>query len=331
MNRRDTVIALLALGALPFAAKAQQTGKARRIGFLSPDTEASSAGQQALAQFPESLNRLGYQVGRNLNIEWRWGEAQDDKLPALAEELVRLRVDLIVARTTFPILAAKRATHTIPIVMLNANYPVELGLVESLARPGANVTGTSYFSPETIEKQLQILKEAAPKVTRLAILWNSNPGRKNYGDIIQGSLQRASTRLGMTLQFFEMSRAEEIRVALDRIVASRIDALWYDGQPLFRANVKQIVAFLLARRLASVGAVTPFADQGGLLSYTPDEKSFFDRTASFVDRILKGAKPADLPVEQPTKFNLVINLKTARAIGIKIPQSVLVLADRVIE
>jgi putative ABC transport system substrate-binding protein len=282
--------------------------------------------------FPASLRRFGYEEGKNLVIEWRWANAKPETLFELAEELVRLKVELIVARTNGPVAAAKQATRTIPVVMLNGNYPVESGLVASLARPGGNVTGTSYYSPELIGKQLQILKEVAPNTTRVAILWDStSPRDKGFGQIVGDALERASASLGMKLQYFEASGPEEVAGALDKIAAAGSEALWYSGYPIFRARGDEIVAFAIKRRLVSVGAVPGFADGGGLLAYAPDPTNFFDRTASYVDRILKGARPADLPVEQPTKFNLVINLKTAKALGINVPQSILLRADRVIE
>ncbi len=326
------MLAILAMGAAPRVLMAQSPGKVRRIGFLSADNLANPASQEAKTVFPASLKALGYEEGRNLVIEWRWGEAKEVSLPALAEELVRLKVELIVARTNAPIAAAMRATRVIPIVMLNASFPVEMGFVGSLARPGGNITGTSYSSPEVFEKQLQILKEIAPGAIRLAVLWDSNQSRsQGQGKIIGDSLERAATRLGMKLQYFEVSRPEEVTAAMDRIGASRMDALSYLGSSIFRPHVKEIVAVAIKRKIVSVGTVPTFADRGGLVDYAPDTKGFFDRTASYVDRILKGARPADLPVEQPTKFNLQVNLKTASAIGITIPQSILLRADRVIE
>jgi putative ABC transport system substrate-binding protein len=332
IRRRRLLIATGALLATPLSSFAQSTQAVRRIGFLSPDTYAAPAGQQAREMFPASLQRFGYREGKNLIIDWRWGEAKFETLPALAEELVRQKVELIVARTNGPIEAAKRATRTIPIVMLNGNYPVETGLVESLARPGGNVTGTSYQSPETLEKQLQMLKETTSSAVRVAIPWNSSiPRNTGFGKIVVDSLERAGARLGMKLQYFEALRPEEISATLDRIAESHADALFFLGDALFRSRSDDIAAFALKHKLASVGAVPDFADRGGLLAYSPDAQDFFDRTASYVDRILKGAKAAELAIEQPTKFNLVINLKAAKVLGIKIPQSVLIRADRVIE
>ena len=328
MNRRDAVVSLLALCAAPSIA--QPDAKVRRIGYLSPD-QSDAAGRK---RFSESLRRLGYEEGRNLVIEWRWGDGDGEKVAALAEELVRVKVEVIVARTNGPINAAKRATRAIPIVMLNGNYPVELGIVESLARPGGNITGTSYISAEFYEKQLQLLKEMAPRTIRVAILWDSSVRRDTggIGKITADALERAASRLGMKLRYFDAARPEDVDGVLERIAASSSDALLYPAFPLFRtpARQNQIVALALKRRLASLSDL-PIADKGLLATFGADAQTFIDRTASYVDRILKGAKPADLPVEQPTKFNLVVNLKTAMAIGLTIPQSILLRADRVIE
>ena len=332
MNRRNTVIAFFALGTVPLASFAQPSQRVRRIGFLSPDASASVSGLQARRMFPTSLRRLGYEEGNNLVIEWRWGEAKSETLPALAEELVRLKVELIVARTNDPIAAAKRATRTIPIVMLNGSHPVEMGFVESLPRPGGNITGTLYSSSELIEKQIEILREVAPRAVRVAIPWDSRrPRNIGFGKIRADSVERAAARSGMKLLYFDVSRPDEVNAALDRIAASRVDALFFFGEPVLRGHLDDIVAFVLKQNIVSVGTVPNFADSGGLLDYSPDEQEFFDRTASYVDRILKGAHPADLPVEQPTRFDLVINLKTAKALGIKIPPTLLVRAARVIE
>lgn len=331
MNRRDTLLALAALGASPCVTMAQPD-RIRRIGFLSADSAAYWAAQEARSLFPAALKRLGYEAARNLVIEWRWGEAKDSGLSALAVDLVRSKVELIVARTNAPIEAAIRATRSIPIVMFNASFPVEMGFVRSLASPGGNVTGTSYQISGFIEKQLEILKEAAPRVARLAVLWDARQARNaGLGKIFVDELERAAARHEMKLQYYEVSGPVEIRAAMDKIAASRVDAIYYMGSSVLRPHADEIRAFARARRIVTVGNVPNFAERGGLLEYAADTQNFFDRTASYVDRILKGAKPADLPVEQPTKFNLVVNLKTAKAIGVAIPQSVLLRADRVIE
>ena len=336
MNRRDILVALLALGGASFGAEAQQKDKVWRIGILSPDASASESGRYMLSAFTNSLKRLGYQVGKNIILDWRWGDGESDQLQAFAKELVRLGVDVIVAQTNEPIDAAMSVTHTIPIVMHNAWLPVDMGFVQSLARPGANVTGTSFqVESGLLPKQLQLLKEIAPRVGRVAFLENANLSKTRTGslsrDIIRRDMEQSSTTLGITSEVFQVARPEEIGGALEKIAASRCNALYYRGDPFFRGHAREIVSFLLNHRLPSVGAIPGFAEKGGLFVYAADANTAVYRTARYVHRILKGTKPTDLPVEQPTKFNLVINLKTAKVIGLKIPQSILVRADHVIE
>ena len=305
----------------------QGAEKRWRIGFLSLDTAASEAGRQARELFPPALAKLGYREGSNLNIEWRWADGKSGDLPELAAGLVRLPVDIIVARTNAPIVAAKNATRSIPIVMLNGNFPVETGLVESLAHPGGNVTGTSYISPETLAKQMQMLKEIVPRARRVAILGVDD----RTAQTMRASLNDAAESLGMTVRYYDVQSPERITDELEKIAASGTDALFYRGSPVLRTRTDQIMAFLQHRKLASIAIIPTFAEAGGLVHYAPDVQEYYDRTASYVDRILKGARAADLPIQQPTKFELVINLKTAKAIGITIPPAILVRADKVIE
>lgn len=331
LGRRRFCTAASVLLATPASVLAQPATNVRRVGFLSLDTPASVAGQQAQRDFPESLRRLGYRVGSNLVIDWRWANGRGANLDALAQSLVALKVDVIVARTNESIEAAMRATRKIPIVMLNGNFPVETALVESYSKPGGNVTGTAYISPETVEKQIQILKEVAPRTTRVAVLVNANTSDKPISRLYQASMERAGARFGMTFEYFQVGQPEGITAALKKVGESRADAFLYNGNSLFRTRTDEIMAFLRVHKMISFGLIPTFAESGGLLHYAPDIREFFDRTASYVDRILKGAKPSDLPVEQPTKFELVVNLKTARALGISVPQTILVRADRVIE
>lgn len=336
MNRRDTVLALILLGVLPVSADAQQTGKVWRVGVLSPDQADSNAGKQLLREFPQALKRHGYVEGGNLRLEWRWPDSQASKLTALADDLVRQNVDLIVARTTGPIIAAMAATRAIPIVMLNGNFPVEFGLVQSLARPGGNVTGTAYVSVETNEKLLQLLKEIAPKTTRVTSLQQvrgSNPKFLKVWTAIDESMLRAAARLGISKQDFDVSAGtlEEVMSALEGMAKSRSEFMVYWGDARYRAHQAAIADFLLRRRIPSISVIPTYVESGGLAQYCPDVLAIFDRTASYVDRILKGARPADLPVELPAKYEFAVNLKTAKAIGMTIPQSILVRADRVIE
>lgn len=328
---------LIASGALLAAqtAFAQQSGKVWRIGFLSPDAADSREGKFILREFPVALRRYGYVEGRNLLIEWRSPDGQRATLKSLAEDLVRQNVDLIVARTSGPVLAAMSATPTIPIVMLNGNFPVETGLVQSLPKPGGNVTGTAYASVETFEKLLQLLKEFAPKTTRTAFLAvsPSEPRAAQQANPVTAAMRRSAERLGTSFQGFDVGSGtlEEVTAALENMLKSRIESMVYLGEPRYRAHQAAIVDFLRSHRIASISIIQGFADIGGLAHYAPDVFAIFDRTASYVDRILKGARPADLPVELPAKYVLGVNLTTAKALGIKIPQSMLIRADQVIE
>ena len=309
---------------------AQKAEKIWRIGVLSADPANSIAGRQILEQFPAALGRIGYREGRNIELVWRWTDGSTVNLPELAMGLVRLPVDIIVARTNDPTVAAKNATRTIPIVMLNGNFPVETGLVKSLTRQGGNVTGTSYLSTETIEKCMQILKEIAPRVGRVAVLGTIGSANR-FGQTLRAALTHAADKLRMSVEFYDVQRPEDVAGVLEKIASSSSDAVYYTGAAALRTRTEQIMAFLRARKLASIAIIPTFAELGGLVHYAPDVQEFYDRTASYVDRILKGAKPADLPVDQPTKFELVVNLKTAAAIGLTIPPSFLVRADRVIK
>ena len=329
VTRRRFALVLGACALAPYSSFAQRT-KAWRVGFLSLDTSGSVAGQSALEQFPAALAKLGYGVGRDLVIEWRWGDGRTEDLPELAAGLLRTPVDVIVARTNDPIRAAMDATRSIPIVMLNGNFPVETGLVESLGRPGGNVTGTAYISPETIAKEMQLLKEIVPRARRVAILWTNSSSSSQFERIVRGSLDRAAGGLGLRTRYFEIRRPEDIAPALEEISSNNFDALWYQGSSVLRMRMDEIIAALLKRRLPSIANIPLFAELGGLVHYAPDVEEFFERTAGYVDRILKGARPADLPVHQPTKYELVINVETARAIGVAIPPAVLARADRVI-
>jgi len=315
--------------AAPLAAEAQQAGKVRRIGFLSLDAAGSETGQQQQRLLRESLRRIGLDEGANLLIEWRFADGKRERLLTLAKELVHLNVELILAAASNEaIAAARQATRTIPIVMHLANLPVESGFVESLARPGGNVTGTTWVSVETSNKQFQILKEAVPGATRVVNLWNPTMPEAS---IYRTWNERAAGMLGLTLQFVDASRPEDVTPALGRVAASRPDVLYVATDPVIRSRLREIVDFTLERKLPSMGAGFIFVRSGGLLYYGPDIPDTWDRTVSYVDRILRGARPMDLAVEEPTKYRLVINLKTAKALGLSIPPSLLQRADQVIE
>ncbi len=332
LDRRGLLIGAGALLATPLVCQAQPADKLRRIGFLSLETADSEGGQLAQKLIPAALKQHGFIERGNLFIEWRWANGKTADLPELAAELVRSKVEIIVARTNSPIQAAMNATKTIPIVMLNGNFPVEAGFVESLARPGGNVTGTSYWvSTDVFGKHIQILKELAPRTDRVASLRDaSNPGSP-LEQAIRLVLERSAARLGMTMHYFDVRQPMEIGAALNAIAASAIGAMFYSGSPMMRTRTAEIMAFLREHRLASIAPIPTFAEAGGLAHYSPDGRDFYDRTAGYVDRILKGARPSDLPVEEPTKYEFVINLKTAKANALTIPHNLLLRADRVIE
>lgn len=332
IDRRELICVVGALLTTPLVCQAQPANKPRRIGFLSLETADSEGGQLAQKLIPEALKQRGFVEGGNLVIEWRWANGKAADLPELAAELVRSKVEIIVARTNAPVQAAIKATQTIPIVMLNGNFPVENGLVESLARPGGNVTGTSYWaSTEIFGKHFQILKELAPRTDRVAALRNTNFAGSPLDQAILAVHQRATAQLGMTVHYFDVRKPEDIGTALNAIAASGIKAMFYQGDPMMRTRTAEIMAFLRDHRLASIAVIPTFAEAGGLAHYSPDGRDFYDRTASFVDRILRGARPSELPVEEPTKYEFVINLETAKALGLTIPRSVLLRADRVLE
>lgn len=307
---------------------AQAPQKLRRIGVLALSVSTSEQAQWGKLMFASWMRSAGYEEGRNLAIEWRYAEGDASRLPALAEELVRLKVELIMASFNDAIAAARRATRSIPIVMFNSVNPVEQGFVESLARPGGNVTGTAWSAPEITAKILQVLQEAAPRAKRVAAIGNTSMrGAREYG---VSSAQGAS-KLGMEARAFPTGRPEEIAGALEQIAAYRPQALYVALDPVLASGMADIVAFALKHKLPAIANASLFVDAGGLLCYGPDVKELAEHTGGYVTRILGGAKPADLPVQLPSRFELVVNLKTAKLIGLKIPQSILLRADRVIE
>jgi len=329
MNRRNAGLALLALlaaGAAPLAAKAQQAGKIYRIGYLSTPTRESV--ERGLDAFLRKLRELGWVEGQNLIIEYRWAEGKVERLPDLAADLVRRKVDLIVAPAGSAVLAAKNATSSIPIVMIFPSDPVEMGLVASLRRPGGNITGTTYTAgSEIFGKQLQILKEAIPHASRVAVLLNP----ADLSIVNQGKeLEAAARSLHIRLQKVE-ARGPEFESAFAAMARDRADALVVSGSSTFLPHRTRIAELAVKGRLPTMCNFREIVEAGGLMAYAINMAEFVGRAAVYVDKILKGAKPADLPVEQPTKFGLTINLKTAKAIGLTIPQSLLARADAVIQ
>jgi putative ABC transport system substrate-binding protein len=305
---------------------AQRTEKVAHIGMLC----TVRCEGPAIDSLRDGLRSAGWVEGGNLRIEYRAAGGQTDRLPALAQELVDLSPDLIVASSPQPSRAAKNATSTIPIVFIAVADPVRVGLVESLARPGGNVTGVATVVPGGfIAKSLEVFKQAVPKATRIAALLN--PTNEVTNALFPLEAPPAARQLGVQLQVLEVRTPEEIERAIDTAVQQKADALWVVGDPLFHNPVQRIPDLAARARLPAMYLVRDLVTAGGLMSYGPDFIELYRRGAVYIDKILKGAKPADLPVEQPTKFQLVINLKTAKALGIAIPQSVLLRADEVIQ
>jgi ABC-type uncharacterized transport system substrate-binding protein len=325
--RRATILALvLGIATAPLVGTAQPPGDVPRIGYLilSPLADPPSAERQA---FLDGLRDLGYVLGRNISIEYRSAAWNRELLPDLAEELVDRKVDVIVA-VPGAIEAARDATKTIPIVITSANDPLELGLVRSLARPGGNITGTAESTIELAGKRLELLKEALPKISRVAVLWNP----AGEAEPLQWKhAQAAARKLGVTLQSMEVKDPKDFTGAFAAMRRKRPDALITFTSPLTTAYRPIIVEFATKNRLPTMFAVQADVVAGGLMSYAQNLPDSFRRAAYFVDKILKGAKPADLPVEFPTKFELIINLKTAKALGVTIPPSLLRRADQVFE
>ena len=312
----------------PLAAEAQQAGQAARIGYLAANLTVSPHMTEA---FRQGLRDLGYVDGRSVVIEYRDAEGKYDRLPARAAELVALKVDVIVAADTPAALAAKQATRTLPIVFIGAGDPVTIGLVTSLARPGGNVTGLSLLAPELVGKRLELLKQAVPGVGRVAALWQPGfVGERTEKDMLK-EVEVAARALGVRLQFVEARGPADFDRAFSDMTRARADALTVLGSAMFANERRRVVDLAAKNRLPGVYGFREYVDAGGLMAYGPNVADLFQRAATYADKILKGAKPGDLPVEQPTKFELVLNLKTAKALGLTIPQSVLVRADQVIE
>ena len=330
--RAYTLIAVLillpALLTAPLAADAQQAGKVPRIGFLS--VTSPSDRPPLLAAFRQGLRELGWVEGQNIVIDYRYAEDRVDRLPDLAAELVRLKVDIIIASGgTQAATAAKNATGTIPIVMIAVRDPVGTGLIASLARPGGNVTGTSgYAGLEIVAKQLELLKETVPEIRRVAIL--SNPANA-YHQLAIREVNVAARSLGVQLQLLEARGPNEFDGAFAAMANERVGALLVVSDVIFNAHQTRLADLAARSRLPAAYGVRESVEAGGLMSYGPSFLDLHRRAASYVDKILKGAKPADLPVEQPTKYELVINMKTAKALGLTISQSVLLRADEVIQ
>jgi ABC-type uncharacterized transport system substrate-binding protein len=325
-NRRAFISLLGGAAAWPLAARAQQTGKLPTIGFSGAGTLLTDS--QRVAAFVQRLHELGWAEGGNVVIEYRWPEGRNDRVAEIAVELVRIKVDVIVTTGTPGALAAQQATSVIPVVMTTVADPVGSGLVASLARPGGNITGLSLQQADLAGKRLELLREVIPALRRLAILANvSNPNAVPE----MGQVQAAARTLGLEVAVFEIRRAEDIAPAFEALIKDRSEALYVVGDALLTTNRIRINTLALGARLPTSCATREFVEVGGLMSYGPNFPDLFRRSADYVDKILRGAKPSDLPIEQPTKFDLVINLITAKALGLTVPPTLLARADEVIE
>jgi len=325
IDRRLTVVVILALLAASLAAEAQPPKKAR-IGYLSANPQ--SDWKDAFEAFRTKLHALGYIEGQNLLIESRYAEGRYERLPQLAADLVRLKVDVIFAFTTPGSLAAKKATSTIPIVFAGVSDPLIPGLVATLTRPGGNVTGVTLITPELSAKRLSLLKEAVPTALRVAVLANPNfPASSS----IVAETRLAARALGVEIQVVEVREPQELAKAFGTMTAAKAHALVVVPDPMFVSQRRRIAELAASSRIPAMYHLRLFVEAGGLMSYGADHVEAFQQGAVLVDKILKGAKPADLPVEQPWRFVMAINLKTAKALGLTIPQSLLLRADHVIE
>jgi putative ABC transport system substrate-binding protein len=322
--RHALLAVILAMLGAPVDTAAQPPSRPVRVGFLSAGSPATDAIHQA---FVEGLREHGYTQGQNMVVESRWAEERFERLPELAAELVRLRCDVIAAAVTQASLAASKATATIPIVMIGVADPVGAGLVTTLARPGGNVTGTSGAFTQIVGKQLELLKETFPDVSRVTVLWN--PANAVYQALQLREAQIAARGLRIELQLVDAKTPGELEKVFAGLPRKR--PLLLIGDPLFTTHTQRISQLATARRIPIVTSVRSYAEAGAMLAYGPSLPDLARRSAVYADKILKGARPADLPVEEPTTFQLVVNLKTARSLGVKLPQSLLLRADRVIE
>jgi putative tryptophan/tyrosine transport system substrate-binding protein len=325
IRRRKFLATLGGAVAWPLAARAQQAGKLPTIGFLGPNTR--SAASEWVVALVQRLRELGWMEGRTITIEYRWAEGREERFPEIAAELVRLKVELIVTSGTPAVMASKKATSVIPIVFATAGDPVGSGLVASLARPGGNVTGLATLANELAGKRLELLREVVPGLRRLAIMGSvGNP----FTVLELGDVQAAAGTLGLEVVMLEIRRAQDLAPAFHAL-KSRADALYVCTDALANTNRIRINIAAVGERLPTMHGSRDYVEAGGLMSYGPNFPDLFRRAGDLVDKILRGVKPADLPVEQPTKFDLVVNLTTAKALGIDVPTSLLATADEVIE
>jgi putative ABC transport system substrate-binding protein len=322
MRRREVITLIGGAAAWPIATRAQQPRKMPRIGVLWPNPPAT------FEFLRQGLSDFGYVQGRNIEFEFRWAEGKLDQLPELAAELVRLQVDVIVTLAPQATLAAKQATQTIPIVFVAMGDPLASGVVASLARPGANLTGTTRMIPEMSAKHVELLKEAVPSLVKLAVLWN--PTNSSHAPALRAA-QAAARSLSLQVFPLEVRAPADLDSVFAAILRERADGVLFIADPIFYIHLKRMVDLTTANRLPTICNFIEFPRLGGLVGYAPSIPEEFRHTASHIDKILKGAKPADLPVEQPTKFQLVINVRIAKALGLELPPTLLARADEVIE
>ncbi len=331
MQRRGFIAAFAGAAVCSIGARAQQPKKVARIGFLVTGSLEAPEARAILNAFYQGLREHGYSDGKNVIVEVRAADSKIERFPALARELVDLNLDLIVASNSLAGRAVQQATTTIPIVIPVMGDPVGDGLVASLARPGGNITGLTFLGPQLVPKRLALLKEALPKATRVAALWHPGAyGTRTMNDMMSEAGEAAQT-LGLQLRLIAVREPDELDKAFSAIADERADALMVFPSPMLFAQLKRIVDLAAKLRLPLISMGKEFVQLGGLLSYGADITDSFRLSAAYVDKVLKGAKPADLPVEQPTKFELFINLKTAKVLGIDIPATLLARADQVIE
>ncbi len=329
LKRRNFIALLGGAAAWPFGARAQQPGKLPTIGFLGASWASQSGEGQRLVAFLERLHELGWFEGRTLSIEYRWAEGRNERFTEIASEFARLKVDIIVTYSTPAVIAVKQVTSVIPVVFAGAADPVGTGLVVSLARPGGNITGVSLQSTDIAGKRLELLRELVPGLRRVAIM--AHVGNPN-SMIEMSEVHAAGRTLGIDMVSLEIRREEDIAPAFDAIkTKTRADALYVVLDPIMNAHRARINILAVGARLPTVVPFRAFVEAGGLMSYAPNQSHVFQRGADYVDKILRGAKPADIPVEQPTKFELIINLTTAKALGLEVPPTLLARADEVIE
>ena len=327
-TRRKIVIAIGAGALAPLASFAQQQGKVWRVGFLSQRHMEFVDADYYYGPFTQGMRELGYVEGRNLVIEWRSAEGEIERLPELAAELVRLKVDVLAAAGTPASLAAQKATTAIPIVMIGVGDPVGSGLVKNLARPGGNSTGNANINTDLSPKRLEILRGMVPKVIRVAVLVNPSNAASTAA---LRNVQAAAQKVGVKMQTVEASMPQEIAKGFAMMARQNAGALIVFADALINQQKTQIVELAAKHRLPSIASYGEYVEAGGLMSYGPNLRDPYRRAATYVDKILKGANPGDLPVEQPTKFELFINRKTANALGLKIPNSLLAQTTKVIE